>query len=325
MLEEIYIKRNPPVNLRKEDEPLFVNSYEVKFHIRPIHHLENVAVLQDTVFSPSHFSFYATHTHVNSLGHLPLGKRIVYCALKKWRTIQHGIWIKDEWSANYFHWMTDCLPRLWLGLNTGISNRVILHDSYQRLPYVTQSLELLGIQPVYYKSHENLWVKNLVLTPRTSTFPNFHEELTRKTREKLSVSPEKEPFRKVYISRKFAPKRKTHNEIDVELLMIRHGFEVVYTEKLSLKEQIKLMSETKILVSLHGAALTNMLFLPKGSKIIELRNQGDAETQCYYNLANALKLPYYYTLNQGDSKDTIMCDFTVDLKALEETLLQLQD
>lgn len=325
MLEEVQVKRKPPVNLRPEDERLFIDAYEVNFQIRPILHLENVAVLQDTVFSPSHMSFYATHTHVNSLGPLPIGKRIAHCLLKKWRKIPHGIWIKDEWSANYFHWMTDCLPRLWLGLNTEISDRVFLHDSYRHLPYVTQSLEMLKIRPIFYQSNENLWVENLVLTPRTATFPNFHEELTQMTREKLSLKPSKEPFRKVYISRKFAPKRKTHNEVDVELLMIRHGFEIVYTEKLTLKEQIRLMSETKILVSLHGAALTNMIFLPKGSSVVELRNQGDSKTQCYYNLANALELPYYYTLNQGDTDDSIMTDFTVDLVALEEVLESLAD
>ncbi|EAZ81321.1 glycosyltransferase family 61 protein [Algoriphagus machipongonensis] len=324
-MEEIYVKRNPPVNLRPEDEKLFLDAYQVSFRVRPIHHLENVAILQDTVFSPSHMSFYATHTHVNSLGPLPLGKRVVYCALKKWRTIPHGIWVKDEWSANYFHWMTDCLPRLWLGLNTGLSDRVILHDSYRHLPYVSQSLELLGIQPTYYQSQENIWVKNLVLTPRTSSFPNFHEDLTKMTRERLSVSPKSTPSRLIYISRKYANKRKTHNEIDVELLMIRHGFEVIYTEKMSLKEQIDLMSETKILVSLHGAALTNMLFLPEGSKVVELRNNGDSDTQCYFNLANALNLPYYYTLNQGDSQDTIMTDFTINLESLEETLNQLKN
>jgi capsular polysaccharide biosynthesis protein len=107
--------------------------------------------------------------------------------------------------------------------------------------------------------------------------------------------------------------------------MIKHGFEIIYAEKLSLKDQISLMSETRTVVSLHGAALTNMIFLPENSEVIELRNFGDSKTNCYFNLANALGLKYYYTLNKGNSADSITADFTIDLKALENVIRQLKD
>lgn len=324
-MEEIYVRRNPPINLQPEDEKLFVDSYECRFTTQPILHLEKSFILQDTVFSPSHMSFYTSYTHVDSLGILPLSQRVAQCALKKWRKIPHGIWIKDEKSAHFFHWMTDCLPRLWVGLNTGISDRVILNDSYRHLPYVAQSLELLKIKPIYYQSGENLYVENLVLTPKTSSYPNFNVDLTKLSRKKLSIKQSKEPFRKVYISRKFAKKRRAHNEVDVELLMMKHGFEIIYTEKLSLKNQIALMSETKILISIYGAALTNMLFLPENSQVVELRNREDSVAQSYYNLANALGLKYYYTLNQADSKDSKTSDFMIDLEALRRVICQIQD
>ncbi|WP_373396861.1 glycosyltransferase family 61 protein [Algoriphagus halophilus] len=325
LMEEIYIKRNPPLNLQPEDEMVFKDSYECRYKMSPILHLENSFILQDTVFSPTHMSFYASHTHVNSLGFLPLGKRVAHCMLKKWRKVPHGIWIKDEWSADYLHWMTDCLPRLWIGLNTGISDRVILNDSYRHLPYVSQSLEILKIKPTYYQSNENLYVEDLVLTPRTSPFPNFNVELTQLSREKLSCKQPKEAFKKVFLSTKYAPKGKALNEVDVELLMRKQGFEIVYAEKLSLKEQIFLMSETKTLVALHGTGLTNMLFLPETSQVLELRNQDSSNSLCYYNLANALGLDYYYTQNQGDTGNSDSEDMTVNLDALTQVIHQLKD
>ncbi|UZD22072.1 glycosyltransferase family 61 protein [Algoriphagus halophytocola] len=320
MAQEISVKRDLPENLSSQDRELFEDSLQTNFLVLPLLHLKKVAILQDTVFCPKKLKFYAAHTHVNSLGFLPLAKRVVHCFPKKWRKIDHGIWIKDEWSANYFHWMTDCLPRLWMGLEQGISDRVILHDSFQHIPYVTQSLKLLQINPLYYHSKENLWVENLILTPRTATFPNFNIKYTRKTRAVFSPKASKPPHKKIYVSRKLAPKRKAHNELDVELLVRKKGYEIIYAEKLSVKQQIELMAETKTLVALHGAALTNMLFMQEGQNVIELRNIGDSETQCYFNLANALKLNYFYTLNQGDFHDTIMTDFTIDLQALEEVL-----
>lgn len=323
MVQEITVHRNLPENLRNGDLWMFNPALKATFYtLLPIN-LKNVAILQDTAFDPKERKFFASYTHVNSLGFLPLAKRVAHCAMKSWRTIPDGIWIKDEWSANYFHWMTDCLPRLWLGLQEGRSDKVILMESFKNLPYVTQSLDLLGIQPVYFKSGENLWVKNLVLTGRTANFTNFNLPLTQLTREKLSVKSAVSPFRKVYVSRKLAPKRKVYNELEVELLVRKKGYEIIYMEKMSLKEQLTLMAETRILVSLHGAALTNMLFMQEGQTVVELRNQNDDKTNCYFNLASALGIRYFYTLNKGDSANSISSDFTVDLFALEKVLDEL--
>lgn len=162
-----------------------------------------------------------------------------------------------------------------------------------------------------------------MLTARTANFPNFDEHLINISREHFSLKGKKAPLRMVYISRKFAEKRKSHNEIDVELLVMKYGFEVIYAENLTLKKQIELMAETKVLASLHGAGLTNMLFMPKNQIVIELRNERDDLTHCYFNMASALGHTYYYTLNKGDSKDTIMTNFTIDLDALEEVLKSL--
>jgi capsular polysaccharide biosynthesis protein len=102
-------------------------------------------------------------------------------------------------------------------------------------------------------------------------------------------------------SAKLAGKRKVHNETEVELILKKRGFEIVYAEQLNLNEQIQLLDKTNILVCLHGAALTNMLFLAPNTKVLELRNLDDSTSQCYFNLAAALGLSWCYALNKGDS------------------------
>lgn len=314
-----------PANLSPKDAPLFSNSKKATFYVLPSLIVENALVLQDTVFSYQKRKFLPDYTHVEGLGVLPLAKRLVNCSIKKWRTIAHGIWIKDHWSANYFHWFSDCIPRIIEGLKKGISNQVILPESFKKLSYVVESLKILGAEAAYYHSKENLLVKNLVLTSRTATFPNFDEEIIQQSRERLSTKSDSAPFKKVYISRKFAEKRKTHNVTEVEMLVKKYGFEVVYAEKMSLKKMIKLMSETKTLLCLHGAGMTNMLFMPENQTVIELRNINDKVTQCYFNMASALHQNYYYTLNKGDSSNTIMTNFTIDLDALEQVLKSLEE
>ena len=324
MTQNITVKRTLPANLNPKDEALFSESMEVTFQrLNPVS-LKNVWILEDTVFDPAKLAFNSSRTHITKLGPVQFAKRIVYCLPKTWRKIPKAIWVTDEWSANYFHWMTDCLPRIWEGIEMVPNSPILLPQSFEKLRYVTDSLKLAGLEVIFFAKNENLKIAELTLTARTATFPNFFEPLAKKTRERLSINPTRNPWKKVYISRKLAPKRKAYNEQEVENFLRNQEFEIVYAEKLSLVEQIQLMSETSLLVCLHGAALTNMLFLPKSAKVLELRNVGDSITQCYFNLASALDLPYFYTLNSGDSKDTIMTDFTIDLEALSHALSEIE-
>lgn len=324
MRQELTVQRALPVNLDPKDYKLFEPALSVTFErLFPVH-LKHVWILQDTVFSPGELKFYSSHSNIAVLGPLQFAKRVVLCSTKAWRKIPKGTWITDEWSANYFHWMTDCMPRIWEGIERDPTSPIILPEAYRSLDYVTQSLELLKIPVEFFKSRENLRVDTLILTARTANYPNFNVPLTQKTRDVFSTNSGKSPWKNVYVSRKLATKRKAHNELEVELMLRKRGFEIVYAEQLTVKQQIDLMAETRLLVCLHGAALTNILFLNKEAKVLELRNIGDSITQCYFNLASALGLHYYYTLNKGDHQDTIMTDFMIDLSALDSVLTLIE-
>lgn len=125
MIKEVTVKRKLPVNLRPEHVSLFKKSEEATFYVLPILTLKNVLILQDTVFCPKSVKFFSEYTHIKGLGLLPMAKRIINCSIKKWRIIDDGIWIKDEWSENYFHWFMDCIPRIWEGLRKNTSKKVI--------------------------------------------------------------------------------------------------------------------------------------------------------------------------------------------------------
>ncbi|KAL3682025.1 hypothetical protein R1sor_000047 [Riccia sorocarpa] len=51
-------------------------------------------------------------------------------------------------------------------------------------------------------------------------------------------------------------------------------FEVTYISNLTFCEQVALMSRTDVLVSTHGAQMTNMMFMPKGSYVMEMMPKG---------------------------------------------------
>jgi capsular polysaccharide biosynthesis protein len=100
-------------------------------------------------------------------------------------------------------------------------------------------------------------------------------------------------------------------------LLLQYGYEIHFFEDYDLKKQIEIMSETKSLIGLHGAGLTNMLFMPANGQVLELRNENDAHNNCYFSLASDLNQAYYYLINTGDIEDTHRVEVTVDISKLK--------
>lgn len=195
MIQEITVKRTLPVNLKSGDEALFKPSLEVTFQRPSPIQVNDCWILEDTVFDPKSLNFLASRTHNANLGPVQFAKRIVLSIPKKWRKIPKGIWEGKELAPD---------------------SPILLPQSFEKLRYVTDSLKLAGLEVIFFAKNENLKISELTLTARTATFPNFFEPLAKKTRERLSLHPVQAPWKKVYISRKLAPKRKAHNEQEVE-------------------------------------------------------------------------------------------------------------
>jgi capsular polysaccharide biosynthesis protein len=75
-------------------------------------------------------------------------------------------------------------------------------------------------------------------------------------------------------------------------------------------------------VANHGAGLANMLFLSEKSSVFELRKFGDSHSNCYFILASALDLKYYYQACQAENpaEDAGLADVFVDLKLFKRNL-----
>jgi capsular polysaccharide biosynthesis protein len=232
--------------------------------------------------------------------------------------------VSNPWSNTYYHWLAEVMPRL-LEARRRHGDVLFLfpfffsdlNDQFQ-LPSVSQ----LGIR-YRYIGETNFFARkiyfNQSLRPFTGHFPKGSFDLFR------SIFRRDVPaYRKVYIRRK-ADKRIVANGEEVEVCFLRHGYETVELENAGLEDQVRLFSEAFVIASIHGAALTNMLYMREGSTVLEFGLKGERHDKCYFNMARAVGHRYFHLGCEGVLQGVVFteADLVVDIDALDRTLASI--
>lgn len=322
MLQAYISQRSLPQNIKEIDFKLFEKEFSREIFSSKKVKIKMAVVMGDTIWDWTSFRFLDHLTHATPLSTRAKIKRATQL-FRLGRFVPKAIWICDNWSHNFFHWMTESLPRL-IALNGEFKKWPILLPSYlKQFEFVNQSLEFLNFPILYFDPNEKLNIGTLISFEKTAPSFNFHEEIIRKTGNEF-IKEKSIRDKKVYISRSKAKKRRITNEPDFIKILEKRGYSIFNFDEISFKEQIETMKTASHLVSIHGAGLTNMLFMAPGSKVLELRFRGDTTNNCFFSLASALKIKYYYSQNDFfNPKIHLNSDMIIDLEASEEALIQM--
>lgn len=198
--------------------------------------------------------------------------------------ISRAIHLLKDHSANYYHWLFECLPRAIAVINCGQFDGIpLLVDA--GLP--RQCLDALNVLAGSRK---------IILVPRCiaykvdelifpSVISHMHDNYgSHSSAADILIAPEairmlRKAYltveqcvgkRKIYISRKGANYRRLLNESRIIHALKKRGFEEVYPETLSFQEQVELFSSAEIIVGPTGAGMSNIVFAPAGCKVIVL-------------------------------------------------------
>lgn len=319
--------RNKPINIKEGDEKLFGHEFYCDIEETTLYELSDISVLNDTLFNLRSFKFYSYLTNILVVTKKKLLKKLKHF-FRPVERLDKGLWITDEFSGEYFHWLTDALPRLYaIEQSKAFGNlkdpkvyKVILPLNYQTKPYIAASLEILNYRVHYYNPKKRLFVKNLITASHTAPTGNYNTEIITQLRNKLLKPHNHNADRNIYISRSKAVRRKISNEQEVIDLLLSYNYEIHCFEDYNFEQQIEIMSEARSLIGIHGAGLTNMLFMPKNGKILEFRNLNDTHNNCFFSLASSLDHNYYYLENKGDSDDTYSVNLTINIDCLKNVL-----
>jgi capsular polysaccharide biosynthesis protein len=168
-------------------------------------------------------------------------------------------------------------------------------------PHHLTALDLLGIGPnrrmIFDGSEvwklENLWFQPPAVHPDDQT-PGAMSWLGRTLSAAVATEATEKPLR-LFISRRHARTRTVANEEELLPILDRHGFTPISTENLSLPDQIRLFRSAEAVIAPHGAGLTNLIYSPPGTSVLELFST-DTIRRCYWTLSHELGHPYRFLI-----------------------------
>jgi hypothetical protein len=179
---------------------------------------------------------------------------------------------------NYYHFLIEELPRIWLAGKAGFRindfDHIIMFTPIHRSQQLV--CERLGISKekivplekiqhiesdeFYFTTGPWHYGRTFALTAR-----DFLRGISRGSNSFCRGS-------RIYISRERCGHGKISNEEKLFHELALMGFEKVVPEDLSFDEQVATFQNAEWIIGAHGAGLTNVIFSPAGCRLVEIRN-----------------------------------------------------
>ena len=327
------IKRNWPANLSDGDKALFQK--EQNRYLDPV----NLNTYKNNFVNSSGIIFSYLQVEKDCLiwdTHIPLYSwvYIVKQYIKKTQRIldknKTAILCFDYWSDGYFHWICEALPRILLIEERLSSENIVLllPERFRNSSFYTATLNAFrNIAFEWISENDILKCTNLLVpgrvAPSGSNNPEYIKQVQKRMLEHFGNTLH--PYKNIYVSRKRTKRRKVLNEDKVIEMLQRFDFEIICFEDFSFEGQVNIMQKTKNCISIHGANLTNTIFMNEGSNVLEFRMKNDSENNYYYALATACGVNYFYQTCEFKMFSTDGNDFNlkVDLLELERNIKRM--
>lgn len=231
--------------------------------------------------------------------------------------------VTTQWEINYYHAVMDLIPKLKLLQASGLQYDTLIINASK--PF---HAELLEIAKPYLQlpckriimteiGHDTPYQLEHLLLPSYVDLPGFPMQDKIEWIRSLFPYPTQRKER-LFIARSKAHRRRILNEDALFAMLTSWGFRKVFLEDMSVAEQFRLMSQATVVVSAHGAGLTNMVVAPKGCQLIELAPESYEGADLYQRIlkAQGLECHHFTVMMPRDAEGKLPelpVDFSVDL------------
>lgn len=211
------------------------------------------------------------------------------------RRFDSGIYLNNEYNENYFHFIFETLPKLIAIRNSNVDNEIPimlqsnLHENIKSIVNLVSNqrkviylnkgsfynFKVLYTLPEYSLIVDDYYAaKNVPLKLNFDFIDPFIDIVTKKyINEKHSKIKRKFP-KKIFFSRadSIRSSRFLMNKKNLQDISKINNFKIVSLNSLTIEEQFLLCKNANHFIFESGAALSNMIFMNKGSKVIVLIN-----------------------------------------------------
>ncbi len=213
---------------------------------------------------------------------------------KEVRTLQNAKNVKNYYKMvpmrfpeYYYHFLIDDIPSLLQTLRDNPDYVPIFQGEIPAFAHqVMKSLGLdfeLAVSPI-------VEIKDM-LVPRSkpNSMADFRSEL--ELRMNFTESAENKPDAKIFIGRRNLPRGNLEYEFELFSFLKDFGFNEVNPDELSFINQAREFASASAIVSLHGGALSNLVFCSPGTRVIEVFNH-EYRTYPFGRISRELGLIY---------------------------------
>lgn len=216
---------------------------------------------------------------------------------------------------NHFHWLLQTVATVMVGRSFGLDPKTPLLlpplDDWLRAPFalfgLDHPIEILPDDALAFLTDgilSTVCSGDHGMTPHPAVLAILRDEGMR-------VTGARRAGRKLYLSRRDALNgRLPVNEQETATALAARGFEIVAPGELPLGAQIALFREAAVIVSPHGAALTNLVWTEDGDEgpvVVELL-QENFTNRCFARLAQAKRLTYHAVICECAEKSETLAE-----------------
>lgn len=212
--------------------------------------------------------------------------------------------LSTEGSNVFYHWLFDILPRIHL-----LKKAEIWEDiDYFILPEIKSAFQEETLRTFNIPTHKMIFVSSandficaeyLFVASLPSLLGSVESWSCSFLRshffEYYNIAPSSVKKR-IYITREQSNGRQITNNVALFEMLQRYGFQKIYSENLTFKEQVQLFADAECVIAPHGGGLSNIIFCERGTKIVDIFHN-NMVVQCFWIIAEHNHLDYYYYLN----------------------------
>lgn len=221
--------------------------------------------------------------------------------------------IISRWNTgnNYYHWFMDGLTRLWHLEHFPADMRIITPSDLPE--FAIRSIELLGLSDRIVRINDcDLRVEDYWFAGPTMLSGCPDPLGVSWLRNKFITHQAIPGTDLIYVDRG-QHRRKCKNGVDVANWFKSRGWLVVNPGEMTLDQQISTFSKAKIVAGIHGAGLTNILWMPAGGHVFEIM-PSKRRNGCYAGLAACVGASHKSLVVKSNSRANI----NVSLSSLED-------